>query len=221
MFRTHGDGHITDCNPAFARILGYTAPAELIGRHSREFYVRAADRERIVAHVHRAGTALNVEVALRRRDGSPVPVLMNLTARRDADDSSYEGQILDMSDRQAAETARREAMALRSVASLANGAAHSINNPLTVIRGTLELILHRPEDKVTVQRIAPALRAVDQIADIVLHMSQISRLELVANAPGDMNMLDIRASAPGSADVTPAPGADAPTGEPPPAAPPA
>ena len=121
----------------------------------------------------------------------------------------------------AAEAARREALALRSVASLANGAAHLINNPLTVIRGTLELLMQRPEDKVTLQRITPALRAVDQIAEIVRRRAQISRLELVADAPGDMHMLDIAGSAPDAPGATTPPAGDAPTGAPPPAAPPA
>jgi PAS domain S-box-containing protein len=194
MFRTRRDGHITDCNPAFARMLGYDTPADLIGRHASQFYMDAADRERIVADVRRTGAAVNRDVMLRRRDGSAVAVLLNLARPPGEPQAVYEGQILDISDRLAAETAQREATALRSVATLANGAAHSINNPLTVIRGTLELIVQRAEEKVTLQRIAPALRAIEQISDIVRGMAQISRLELVPNAPGEMRMLDIHES---------------------------
>ncbi len=196
LFRTRRDGTITDCNQTFVDILGYKSPDEAIGRHASEFYIEPEERTRLLAAIEgRAGAVTNLEMTLKRKDGRPVAVLMNVATPVVDGELTFEGQILDITDRMRAEVARREAAALRSVASLANGAAHSINNPLTVIRGTLELLLQRQE-KPTAQRIAPAIRAIDEIADVIRRMSRITRLELMSDAPGEMRMLDIRESAP-------------------------
>jgi PAS domain S-box-containing protein len=197
IFRTKRDGHITECNPAFARILGYGSPAEIIGRHSSEFYIEPGERTKLLAEIESAGgTLANVEVTLRRKDGTPLAVLMNVVTPITGGERVFEGQFLDISDRRRAEAARREADALRSVASLANGAAHSINNPLTVIRGTLEMLVHRPDEKVTARRIASAIHAIEEISGVIHRMSRITHLELAADAPAEMRMLDIKESAP-------------------------
>lgn len=214
VFRTRRDGRISECNPAFARILGHARPDELIGRPATEFWMQPADRDLMLAAVEHAGAVTNVEVTLKRGDGQPVAVLMNVATVVDAGERVFEGQILDITDRKRAEAARREADALRSVASLANGAAHDINNPLTVIRGVLELLVHRSEEKVSLQRLAPALRAVEQIAETIRRMSHITRLELVPDAPGDMTMLDIRESAPDATQASAPPDSPAPPDRP-------
>ncbi len=214
MFQTRRDGDISECNPAFARILGYAAPGEVIGRRASEFWMQPADRDVMLAAVERAGAVTNVEVTLKRADGQPVSVLMNVATLVDAGERLFEGQILDITDRKHAEVARREADALRSVASLANGAAHDINNPLTVIRGVLELLVQRSEEKVSLHRLTPALRAIEQIAETIRRMSQITRLELVPDAPGDMRMLDIRESAPDASQASAPPASPAPPDRP-------
>jgi TatA/E family protein of Tat protein translocase len=54
---------------------------------------------------------------------------------------------VDVSERQRREAAEREAESLRSVAKLANAAAHEINNPLTVVGGNLQLLAERLRDR--------------------------------------------------------------------------
>lgn len=210
MFRTRRDGDVSECNPAFARILGFSTPNDVIGRRASEFWMQPADREVMLAAVERTGAVTNVEVTLKRGDGRPVAVLMNVASLVDAGERVFEGQILDITDRKRAEAARRETDALRSVASLANGAAHDINNPLTVIRGVLELLVQRSEEKVSLHRLTPALRAIEQIAETIRRMSHITRLELVPDAPGDMTMLDLRESAPDANQASAPPDSPAP-----------
>ena len=113
-----------------------------------------------------------------------------MSARRiqDQEGPIHEGILVDLTDRKRAE----EAAALRSVAELANAAAHEINNPLTIILGQLELI---PRDGRNVDRIEQARTAVFRIRDIVDDMVRITRLEPSTAWSGDLPpMLDIRRS---------------------------
>ena len=88
-----------------------------------------------------------------------------------------------------------EAEALRSVAQLALATAHEINNPLTVIIGSLQLLLAggqmSPE---TVHSIERVIRAAEQIRDTVRNMSRITRLELSRQSPSLPDVLDLRKS---------------------------
>jgi GAF domain-containing protein len=75
------------------------------------------------------------------------------------------------------EVARGRA-ALRFVASLATAMAHEINNPLFVIKGTIQLLGREASDPVSRQRIDAVLGAVDAISEIVERMHRIAQLKL-------------------------------------------
>jgi signal transduction histidine kinase len=101
----------------------------------------------------------------------------------------------DVAARQAAEAARRDAAQLRAVTALARGAAHEINNPLTVVLGGLVLV-HRgiKPDSEEAKWLATAKQAAEQIRDIVRRMNQITSIEEVPSAGPLPNMLDIKKS---------------------------
>ena len=104
--------------------------------------------------------------------------------------SIHEGTLLDVTDRKRAE----EATALRSVAELANAAAHEINNPMTIVVGQLELIERGKNVAEGIRRVRTAAL---RIRDIVNHMTRITRLERPeAASPSLPRMLDLRRSAP-------------------------
>jgi len=75
------------------------------------------------------------------------------------------------------EVARGRA-ALRFVASLATAMAHEINNPLSVIKGNIQLLVSEASDPVSRQRIDAVLGAVEAIREIVERMNRITELKL-------------------------------------------
>ncbi|HEY7870838.1 MAG TPA: histidine kinase dimerization/phospho-acceptor domain-containing protein, partial [Methylomirabilota bacterium] len=88
---------------------------------------------------------------------------------------------------------------------LALATAHEINNPLTIIMASLQLMVARgqvpDEAKVAVER---AIKSAEQIRDTVRNMSRITRLELSRQAPQLPPVLDlVRSSAP---PLPPSPG---------------
>ena len=197
IFRTRADGILVECNDVFARILGYEGAADARGHSVIDHYIRPADRDLIIAKISAGGDVVDAELVGRRRDGSLVPVSMSV--RRIVEDEGviHEGILVDLTERKRAE----EATALRSVAELANAAAHEINNPLAIIVGQLELI-GRGDD--VAGGIVAAQTAADRIRDIVHHMVRITHLEPSPSWSPDLpRMLDIRRSATGPEDPPP------------------
>ena len=77
IYRQTPEGRLLDCNDACAKMLGYSSRDELLstGRFS---YVNASDALSIAAALPDLSNLSNVEIALRRKDGSVVWVLQNL-----------------------------------------------------------------------------------------------------------------------------------------------
>src|SRR5262249_59519200 len=86
---------------------------------------------------------------------------------------------------------RRELSDLRAVTLVANAAAHEINNPLTVIVGSLELLQRRlPVGGPESRWIERAVDASQRIREIVARMTRITRVEASGSFPGVPAMLD-------------------------------
>src|SRR5439155_1074729 len=80
---------------------------------------------------------------------------------------------------------QREAADLRAVALLASAAAHEINNPLTVVVGSLELLArHLGSDQQERRWLDRANAAAQRIRDIVARMTRITRIERTDARPG-------------------------------------
>jgi signal transduction histidine kinase len=81
------------------------------------------------------------------------------------------------------------------VASLANAAAHEINNPLAVIAGHLAILEKRltgsPEFGRRLEKMSKACR---RISEMIEHRGRVTRLELYQLSPGLPPTLDLRRS---------------------------
>jgi PAS domain S-box-containing protein len=196
IIRATRDGRILDCNEAMVRMLGYGARTDVLALRAEDLYVHPAERERLLVPL-RAGERLgNAEFRLRRADGTTIAVLVNMTATEGEDaEVVTEGIVVDITDRERAVAAEREAEALRAVTKLANGAAHEINNPLAVIMGDLDLMARRyAQDPEAMVRINRARGACRRIADMIGHMGRITRLEAFDQSPNLPPILDLRRS---------------------------
>ena len=189
---------ILDVNRRDCEISGYTRGA-LIGRDVRHFWPDQPDlrtrREATIAEARDHGFARAFGTPYRRATGELIRVdstrrIVNHHGRR------YEIVIYRESvEREAAETAQREAADLRAVALLASAAAHEINNPLTVVVGSLELLArHLGSDQQERRWLDRANAAAQRIRDIVARMTRITRIERTDARPGLPPMLDLHKS---------------------------
>ncbi|HEX2060364.1 MAG TPA: EAL domain-containing protein, partial [Thermoanaerobaculia bacterium] len=100
VYRTGADGRILDCNDSCARIFGYSSRTEFIEANANDFYFDDVERERVVQMLRDQKQLSNLELRLRRRDGSTVWVLENVTL---LDGDILEGTIIDITDRKHAQ----------------------------------------------------------------------------------------------------------------------
>jgi PAS domain S-box-containing protein len=189
---------ILETNRADSALSGLSRDG-LLGRDAREFWPEDPDGrarwEALVTEAAAAGVASGFGVPYRGAGGAVRSV--DLTIRRvEHDGRSYEIVMFrDAGPREALDAARREVLDLRAITLVANAAAHEINNPLTVIVGSIELLQRRlsgdPSESKWIDR---AIEAAQRIREIIARMTRITRVEASGAFPGVPAMLDIRRS---------------------------
>jgi PAS domain S-box-containing protein len=189
-------GTLLSVNPAAADRLGYAAD-ELVGRSLGDFLAPSV-RAQFPQYLDRIGHASGDQglMLVITRDGEErIWSYSNVRCQDPGGPAYVLGHAHDITDIKRSDARAGEAEALRSVAQLALATAHEINNPLTVIIASLQLMTSRgqvpPEAAAYVER---AIRAGEQIRDIVRNMSRITRLELSRQAPQLPPVLDLRKS---------------------------
>jgi PAS domain S-box-containing protein len=189
---------ILETNRADSALSG--CPREsLLGHDGREFWPDdVEDRARwegLVEEAARSGAATGFGLSYRTAGGAVRSVDMNLR-RVQHDGRAYEIVMLrDAAPREALDAARREVLDLRAITLVANAAAHEINNPLTVIVGSLELLQRRlAGDGQEMRWIDRAIGASGRIREIIGRMTRITRIESASSMPGIPAMLDIHRS---------------------------
>lgn len=103
IYKQTPDGRLLDCNDVCARMLGYASRDELLAV-GRLNYFNASDAMTVMAALPDLGTLPNVEVALRKKDGSVAWVLQNLKyiSLADAGEVWIEAAMFDVTEQRRA-----------------------------------------------------------------------------------------------------------------------
>jgi len=141
MARSDLAGRITDINPAFEKLLGYSK-SELIGRGVGDL----SDEEDRKSELRMANKFLSGEISqfqvekrFRKKDGSYVDTVMALSLVRDHSNTPQEAfaQILELTDFKQRVEAQKALEKAMSRASMARGLAHDYGNIFNVIAGSV------------------------------------------------------------------------------------
>jgi len=189
---------ILETNRADSALSGMSRES-LLGRDGRDFWPEDLDSrgrwEALLAETATEGVASGFGLPYRGAGG--VIRSVDITLRRvEHDGRAYEIVMFrDAGPREALDAARREVLDLRAITLVANAAAHEINNPLTVIVGSIELLQRRlsgdPSESKWIDR---AIESAQRIREIIARMTRITRVEASGTFPGVPAMLDIRRS---------------------------
>ncbi|HET8997447.1 MAG TPA: PAS domain S-box protein [Acetobacteraceae bacterium] len=137
------DGAITDWNEAAASLFGYSA-AEIMGQPVTVLYPpeRMGEELTLLGRIRRGEPVSHFETIRRRRDGSTLPVSVNLSAILDASGTVIGASkiVRDLSESQARDKRLAEVQAelthvsrLIELGQLVSSLVHEVNQPLTAI----------------------------------------------------------------------------------------
>jgi diguanylate cyclase (GGDEF)-like protein/PAS domain S-box-containing protein len=100
VYRATLDGRLLECNDAFAQILGYASWEEVLAQELLELSCDRRERAAALARLKETGALTNVELRLRRKDGSTAWVLESQRLFVGANgEERVESTLIDITDR--------------------------------------------------------------------------------------------------------------------------
>jgi len=99
VYKSKLSGELVSCNLAFAQILGYKEPFELLGRNVSDFYFKSSERKKFLQQLEKQPVLINFEVEVLRKNGTTASCLENSYLEKSDDGISYvSGTLIDISE---------------------------------------------------------------------------------------------------------------------------
>ena len=142
VFRVDQSGRIAMANSAFAAMLGYQGPDEVLGLNTGvDVYLNSTEQQRARDYASE-DPAVGYETKWKRKDGKTITV--RLGGRRLADDDElpegFEVFVEDITEHRSLQKQFEHAQKMEAVGRLAGGVAHDFNNLLMIISGYAQLL---------------------------------------------------------------------------------
>ncbi len=182
------DGRVLACNPAFARIFGFSSPEEARKKNIGSLYPNPEVREKFLDRLRAEKRLERLELELRQTDGQTVHVVENAVGTFDDEGKLIEirGYLIDETERYAAEREFRQAQKMEAVGRLAGGVAHDFNNLLTVIFGYSDVLLQGLEPGPLHEAMQEIRRASERAAALTRQLLAFSRKQTLVPEVLDM-----------------------------------
>ncbi|AUB79848.1 PAS domain S-box protein [Candidatus Thiodictyon syntrophicum] len=140
LYRSTPQGRYLEVNAAFARILGYASPQQLIAEITdiaAQVYANPRERQILAGLLAERGRALGFEIEARRRDGQPVWISADVSAVRDTAGAivAYQGAMTDITERVRGTLVRDTVSAVACLA-VSSVSAHGFRQALPALLST-------------------------------------------------------------------------------------
>ena len=198
VFISTKEGKFVDANQALLDMLGYESKEEFLALDiTHDLYLHPGDRQRFIQEIEKYGHVIDYEVQFKRKDKTPLPILLTGHARYDSAGNiiGYEGLNVDLSQRKQIEAELKEtqmqllqAEKMTSLGKLAAGVAHQLNNPLGGVILYTKLILEEYELADPIQEdLKRILRDAQRCRDTVKELLEFTRQTRQLMRPHDIN----------------------------------
>ncbi len=202
VYQSNLDGSYVTINEAGARIFGFDAPEQVIGKYRTiDLFYDLSDRAKIIEELRRTGYFVG-EVRAKRRDGTVIwlEVNNNTTLDEKGNIVGYEGMFSDITELKQAENKGREVAILKELdkmrGDLLARVSHELRTPLATIKGYSTMLLDY-DDKFSInekrQYLGSIDKACDRLTNLVDSLLDMSRLEAgllkIEKTPTDVSKL--------------------------------
>jgi len=162
-FVADAEGQILDCNPAFARIFGFSSISEAHTINLADIYADPQEWKHMLAVLRRGERLENYESRCHRLDGSELFTVQNIVGVYGfgGDLILLNGYVFDNTQRHLLQQQLIESQKLQSLGTLAGGIAHDFNNILNIILGYSDLLQANVQDPAKLNK---SIRAINSAA---------------------------------------------------------
>ena len=142
---THISGNVVAANPAVCKMLGQTE--EELCRVGRLGIIEVNDERTYHALEERNCTGKFLcELSFVHKDGTPIPVEVSSNVFRDQNNREFASLFVrDIRDRKRYEQEMQRLDRLNIIGQMAAGIGHEVRNPLTTVRGFLQMLSQKPK----------------------------------------------------------------------------
>jgi len=183
------DKHL-EVNQKYLDVLGYTR-GEVIGRTAKELRLRAdhTDRE---AEARRhdlliAGEIPLAEQKFRTKSGETVTALTTVTTIQIGDEQCLIAIMQDISEEKRLEADLARLDRLNLIGEMAAGIGHEVRNPMTTVRGYLQMFQLRKEFHRYKEQFATMIEELDRANTIISEFLSLAKNKVADLKPGRLN----------------------------------
>lgn len=188
------DGYITDANPAFLEMTGYSLSdlqSHLVKWTTITPPEYTNQDEQALLEIRETGKLRPIQKEYIRKDGSRVPILLSGAT---LPDSETEGAafIVDLTEYKQLEAQLRQSQKMEAIGRLAGGVSHDFNNLLTVISGYTYMLLNRfgeCADQQTQQQLEAIREAGERASNLTKQLLTFSRQQVIEPRVINLNTL--------------------------------